>query len=280
MIQNKALRIATGCQQKGGASHLRAETGVLPLRAHLELRCQQFYTRLVNPYTPVTSPLRTTLQASYHRTLRSLRVRGDDPNAPHLIFGGVLEEGGYSLARRLFRGRIIEETIRSQAPNKVLMARPLPIDLTEQLLPRSYCGSSRSFSPTVTPQAGPMTPPVPIAAPPTIRWPTSSAVPLIPRIWPRGICGRHPSRSPNSWQGSNSSATCPHCRSISTPFLHNLLSRFWPPSPWSQAGPHHPHLTRCPGVISPYSNQQQPKSIQRNYVFHKWRIEGKCAICC
>ena len=35
VIQNKALRIATGCHQKAVASHLRAETGVLPLRAHL-----------------------------------------------------------------------------------------------------------------------------------------------------------------------------------------------------------------------------------------------------
>ena len=49
MIQNKALRIATGCHQKAAACDLRAETGVLPLRAHLELCSQQFYAR---PSTP------------------------------------------------------------------------------------------------------------------------------------------------------------------------------------------------------------------------------------
>ena len=43
VIQNKALRVGTGCHQKAVASHLRAETGVLPLRAHLELCCHQFY---------------------------------------------------------------------------------------------------------------------------------------------------------------------------------------------------------------------------------------------
>ena len=37
VIQNKAQRIATGCHQKAAASHLRVETGVLPLRVHLEL---------------------------------------------------------------------------------------------------------------------------------------------------------------------------------------------------------------------------------------------------
>ena len=103
-----------------------------------------------------------------------------------------------------------------------------------------------------------MTPPVQTAAPPTTRWPSSSAVPLIPWIWPRGICGQHPSRSPNSWQGSHSLATYSHCRSTLTPSLHNPHSRCWPPPPWPPVGPHHPrltltplHLTRGLGVISP-----------------------------
>ena len=39
-VRNKALRIATGRHQKTAVSHLRAETGVLPLRVHLGL-CSQ-----------------------------------------------------------------------------------------------------------------------------------------------------------------------------------------------------------------------------------------------
>ena len=60
------------------ASHLRAETVVLPLRAHLELCCQQFYASALQPLHPQSPPPQRT----------------------------------------------IEETIRSQAPNKVLMAPP------------------------------------------------------------------------------------------------------------------------------------------------------------
>ena len=37
VIQNKALRIETGCHLKTAASHIRAVTSVLPLNAHLEL---------------------------------------------------------------------------------------------------------------------------------------------------------------------------------------------------------------------------------------------------
>ena len=139
---------------------------------------------------------------------------------------------------RILLGWMIEETIQSEVPNYVLMPPPPPFQLTQlnncypghtlAPSPSSVPAIAQGFSPTVSSYAGPMTPPVPIATSPTIWWPTSSVVPLIPRIWPWGICGWHPSRSPNSWQGSHSSATCRHCRSILTPFLHNLHSSLLP----------------------------------------------------
>ena len=52
VIQNKVLRIATGYHQKVVVSHLRAETGVLPLRAHLGLCSQQFYASALQPLHP------------------------------------------------------------------------------------------------------------------------------------------------------------------------------------------------------------------------------------
>ena len=78
VIQNKALSIVTDCHKKGTASHLRAETGVLPLRAHLELCSQQFYASALQslhpshlivtspnltPGRPIPHPLGATLQA-------------------------------------------------------------------------------------------------------------------------------------------------------------------------------------------------------------------------
>ena len=52
MIQNKAVPIVTGCNQKASASYLRAETGVLPLRAHSELCSQQYYGSALLPMYP------------------------------------------------------------------------------------------------------------------------------------------------------------------------------------------------------------------------------------
>ena len=52
VIQNKAPRIATGYHQKALVSHLRAETGILPLRAHLELYAQESYASALQPMHP------------------------------------------------------------------------------------------------------------------------------------------------------------------------------------------------------------------------------------
>ena len=90
------------------------------------------------------------------------------------------------------------------------------------------------------------------------QWPISLAVLLISRTWSWGICGLHPSRLLNFWQGFHSLASWPHFRSTLTPFLHNIHSCCWPSPPWPPAVQYHLHLpftplhlTSAPGVISP-----------------------------
>ena len=96
-------------------------------------------SHLIVTSPPDSRPLRATLQASFHRILWSLRVRGDDPpKAAPVIFGGVLKEGTSPLARRLLQDQMIWEIVQSQAPNKVLWSVPPTVDPAEQLLPRSY----------------------------------------------------------------------------------------------------------------------------------------------
>ena len=44
IIQNTALRIATGCTRSTPTIHLQAEVKILSLKDHLELRKTQFYS--------------------------------------------------------------------------------------------------------------------------------------------------------------------------------------------------------------------------------------------
>ena len=155
VIQNKFLRIATGCHQKDMVSHLRGETGVLPLRAHLGLCSQQFYACALQPSHPshfiVTIPHPPTLlgllfrlQVSYNKIFRGLRENSDEPNAPIVIFGGVLGEGNDPLARSLLLVRMIGVTVRSYVANKVLLAPPPPMDFS--LITSGQLSSSSNHS--------------------------------------------------------------------------------------------------------------------------------------
>ena len=175
------------------------------------------------------------------------------------------------MARHLLRGRMIEN-IRPRRPTRCLWLLPLQLTQPNNFYhghtaapsPCSIPAIALGFRPTVTPKAGPMTPPVPIAAPPTTRWSTSSTVLLIPRICPLGICGQHPSRSPNSRQGSHTSATCPHCRSTLTLSSITLSPLLAAASSLAPVGPHHPHLTVHPTSFHPWSGGNLPPPITNN----------------
>ena len=74
LVQNKALRIETGYHQKAAVSYFRAETGP-----------SLSVTSSSTPLPPDPRPLRATLHASYHWTLRALWFKGDDvPMSPTL----------------------------------------------------------------------------------------------------------------------------------------------------------------------------------------------------
>ena len=89
VIQSKALRIATGCHQKaaqtrGWGSPLEGAfrtvlSAVLYQRPPTNAPQSSIITSPPDP-----RPLRAILQTSYHRILRGLRVRSDNPNAPPL----------------------------------------------------------------------------------------------------------------------------------------------------------------------------------------------------
>ena len=114
----------------------------------------------------------------------------------------------------------------------------------------SGAATATSSSPTAILQAGPTTLHVPYATPLTSRWPTSSAVPHLQRIWPLGICGQY------LLQGSPISGALPSvCRSAPTadqlqlPFSLASIPAFGPLPLAAPAGPLHIHYPP-PRIIS------------------------------
>ena len=68
--QNAALRIATGCTRSTPTAHLHAETMVLPLRDHMDLRGTQLFTAAASPEHPLHDRLHNPIgtQRQIHTT--------------------------------------------------------------------------------------------------------------------------------------------------------------------------------------------------------------------
>ena len=122
---------------------------------------KQFYASSIQPLHPshliVTSPtdprplrLRATLQASYHRNPKRPACRKWRPLSSLVA---CCKRWRLPLARLFLQGRMIDEIVLSQAPNKVLMATPPPIDPTAvPILPKAlsqllsnYCSRLNSY---------------------------------------------------------------------------------------------------------------------------------------
>jgi hypothetical protein len=85
IIQNTALRLATGCLKMAPIAHLHQETGVLPLSAHLDLACAQFLASALQPshtsFRIVSAPLgdrpmKASIQSRFGHLVTPLLANG------------------------------------------------------------------------------------------------------------------------------------------------------------------------------------------------------------
>ena len=141
VVQNAALRIATGNTRKAPIPHLHDETGVLPLEVHLQLCCSQFLASGLQESHPchllLTQPpgprlMKHTLQSRYRGALTDL----DFPDGSPVLQDGVITD--YTYAKRLLRAGAVSTYLESRPPNRVLLAQPPDIDPAETLLPRAH----------------------------------------------------------------------------------------------------------------------------------------------
>lgn len=135
VIQNSALRLATGCLKMASIDHLHIETGVLPLSAHLDLACSQFLVSALQPNhpsfqyvaaAPGERPMKPTLQSRFGYLV-----------AP-LLVDGRLPAGSYGDAKRTLRREIASRTAELAENNRVLAAPPPSIAPEEATLPRPF----------------------------------------------------------------------------------------------------------------------------------------------
>ena len=127
-VQNAALRIATGCTKSTPIGHLHAETKVLPMREHLNMRGTQFFAAAANPHHPCNHLHGTEASPrNIHRT-------------PASHFDQLFNRIPPTPPRRTVKSWIHEMFVAeylSQVPDSTLLGEPPPgIADSESALPR------------------------------------------------------------------------------------------------------------------------------------------------
>ena len=85
VMQNVALRTATGCTQDTNIQHLHDETLILPIHEHLQLHASQ-YKQKAQHHTPYTNIQHTSTLQGYKNTIfNNGRYTTKIPTDPHTV---------------------------------------------------------------------------------------------------------------------------------------------------------------------------------------------------
>ena len=134
IIQNQAMRIATGCLTMSAINHLHNETLLLPVKIHCDMKNKQYAVACHLPNHPGGKNFNNNKPPRImKRTISTEHKETTD----RLIGTTNLERTQYKKIIKEIHTDTVESTISTYSPNKVLNCPALPINKTEKNLPRS-----------------------------------------------------------------------------------------------------------------------------------------------
>ena len=141
IVQNQALRVATGSLLMSAQDHLHQETKVLPIKPHSTLLTKQFLAACHLTDHPGGKPLGRPPEIRGHLKPTLLdhetEVRECFPDLP-------ANENSYKHALKSLHTSAVQETLQSYNPNRVLQLPPPEISSAEEQLTRkAHCELSR-----------------------------------------------------------------------------------------------------------------------------------------
>ncbi|WP_333764851.1 reverse transcriptase domain-containing protein [Streptomyces sp. IBSBF 2390] len=132
--QNSALRTITGCLLMTHQDHLHQETMMLPVKEHNMLLSKQY---LLGAHFPDHPCHDLVIAEDPPRHIRRSIKSAFPIDIEHLVPNGILDERGRKTGLKTLHTEIVESTINSYTPNRVLNQHPPAIDHSEEELPRS-----------------------------------------------------------------------------------------------------------------------------------------------
>ena len=134
VVQNKALRIATGCHTMASSAHLHQECNMLPVKDHCILITKQYLAACHLPGHPGQKQL-TRPPERRKKKLTLLEYKADV--ARHIDDSDIdMDEDKYKEILKIIHTEEVTATIQRQDPNRVLGESPPSISKTELMLNR------------------------------------------------------------------------------------------------------------------------------------------------
>jgi endonuclease/exonuclease/phosphatase family metal-dependent hydrolase len=133
IVQNSALRIATGCTKDTEIQHIHEETKVLPLKEHLKLHSSQLRQKSKNPNHPLFSLHKTNPKSRHIReTIFDNKNFTLNLNNKTKNINDKTEE----INKKLIHSKIVKKYLTQKEPNTVIKDIAPEIDKYEETLPR------------------------------------------------------------------------------------------------------------------------------------------------
>merc|ERR1719376_1136123 len=151
VIQNSALRIATGCVRMTPVDHLHVEAKVLKVDEHLKMLCSQY---LASSLQPDHASFSVVTADSGPRRKKATLQRSFADQVSHLLVDGCVED--IKEARKEIHTKAVREALTSRGSNGVLGSAAPDVDAEEVGLPRGtrttlaqlrsgYCSALSTF---------------------------------------------------------------------------------------------------------------------------------------
>ena len=132
LIQNSALRVATGCLMMSSVDHLHMEAEILTVREHLDMLCSQALASFLqegHPSFPVV-----TADSGPRNKKETLQRRFNPKVTAYTNRDGVVVDA--ECARREIHTEAVRDSIEARGVSRVLGAAAPPVHREEEGLPR------------------------------------------------------------------------------------------------------------------------------------------------
>ena len=132
LMQNAALRTATGCTQDTNIQHLHDETLTLPIHEHLQLHASQYKQKTQHPSHPLHKHTTyfNTPRLKKNTIFNNGRYTTNIPTDPHTVTTTDIKTN-----MRHIHTSIISRHLATRCNNKILLTPPPHTSSSEEILP-------------------------------------------------------------------------------------------------------------------------------------------------